>query len=90
MPALDLSLPFVLQTNTSDRGLGAILFQVVEGEEFPMLSIRWKLLVRETKYSTNKECLAIKWVVFTLWFYLLGHPFNLCSDHAHGFNGSTA
>ncbi|MCI4383990.1 hypothetical protein PGIGA_G00033150 [Pangasianodon gigas] len=55
------------QTDTSDRGLGAILSEVVVGEECPVPYISWKLSVRETKYSTiEKECLAFKWVVLTL------------------------
>lgn len=48
----DFSLPFVLQTDASDRGLGAVLSQVVEGEDRPILYISRKLSVRETKYST--------------------------------------
>ncbi len=38
---------------------------------------------RETRYSTvEKECLAIRWAVLTLRYYLLGREFTLCSDHA--------
>ncbi|XP_060774793.1 kynureninase isoform X2 [Neoarius graeffei] len=70
-------------TDTSDRGLGAVLSQEVEGEDRPVLYISRKLSVCEGRYHTiEKECLAIKWVVLTLCFYLLGCPFTLCSDHA--------
>uniref|UniRef100_A0A8C1RIN6 Gypsy retrotransposon integrase-like protein 1 n=1 Tax=Cyprinus carpio TaxID=7962 RepID=A0A8C1RIN6_CYPCA len=77
------SLPFLLQTDTLDRGLGAVLSQEVEGEDRPVLYISRKLSKRETRYSTiEKECLAIRWAVLTLRYYLLGREFTLCSDHA--------
>ena len=48
-----------------------------------MLYISRKLLQQETKYSTvEKECLAIRWAVGSLRYYLLGRPFTLFSDHA--------
>uniref|UniRef100_A0A9J8D6N2 Gypsy retrotransposon integrase-like protein 1 n=1 Tax=Cyprinus carpio carpio TaxID=630221 RepID=A0A9J8D6N2_CYPCA len=79
----NFSLPFLLQTDASDRGLGAVLSQEVEGEDRPVLYISRKLSKRETKYSTiEKECLAIRWAVLTLRYYLLGREFTLCSDHA--------
>jgi hypothetical protein len=38
---------------------------------------------REKKYSiTEKECLAVKWVLDTLKYYLLGTHFTLVTDHA--------
>ena len=79
----NFSLPFILQTDASDRGLGAVLTQQVEGVDRPVLYISRKLSQRETKYSTvEKECLAIRWAVGSLRYYLLGRPFTLCSDHA--------
>ncbi len=78
----DFSLPFLLQTDASDRGLGAVLTQEIGGEEHPVLYISRKLSKRETMYSTiEKECLAIRWAVLTLRYYLLGREFTLCSDH---------
>ncbi len=48
-----------------------------------MLYISRKLSKRETMCSTiEKECLAIRWAVLTLRYYLLGREFTLCSDHA--------
>ncbi len=79
----NFNLPFLLQTDASDRGLGAVLAQVVGGEERPVLYLSRKLSKRETRYSTvEKECLAIRWAVLTLRYYLLGREFTLCSDHA--------
>ncbi len=79
----NFDLPFLLQTDASDRGLGAVLAQVVGGEERPVLYLSRKLSKRETRYSTvEKECLAIRWAVLTLRYYLLGREFTFCSDHA--------
>ncbi len=55
----DFSLPFLLQTDASDRGLGAVLTQEIGAEERPVLYISRKLSKRETMYSTiEKECLG--------------------------------
>ena len=79
----NFSLPFNLQTDASDEGLGAVLTQQVEGVDRPVLYVSRKLSQRETRYSTvEKECLAIRWAVGSLRYYLLGRPFTLCSDHA--------
>ncbi|XP_056598991.1 uncharacterized protein LOC130417451 [Triplophysa dalaica] len=81
--APDFSLPFLLQTDASDRGVGAVLSQEIEGEDRPVLYISRKLSRAEMRYSTiEKECLAIRWAVLTLRYYLLGREFTLCSDHA--------
>ncbi|XP_064177504.1 uncharacterized protein LOC135247687 isoform X2 [Anguilla rostrata] len=74
---------YCIPTDASDRGLGAVLTQQVEGVDRPVLYISRKLSQREAKYSmVEKECLAIRWVVGALRYYLLGRPFTLCSDHA--------
>ncbi|XP_056277635.1 uncharacterized protein LOC130198493 [Pseudoliparis swirei] len=71
------------QTDASNRGLGAVLSQQVEGFDRPVLYISRKLSERERRYSTvEKECLAIRWAVDSLRYYLLGRSFTLWSDHA--------
>ncbi|XP_064189940.1 uncharacterized protein LOC135253968 [Anguilla rostrata] len=52
---------YCIPTDASDRGLGAVLTQQVEGVDRPVLYISRKLSQREAKYSTvEKECLAIR------------------------------
>ncbi len=77
----DFGCPFLLQTDASDAGLGAVLSQVQEGEEHPVLFI--KLTKAERNYATiEKEALAVKWAVLELRYYLLGRKFTLLTDHA--------
>nr|XP_054591237.1 uncharacterized protein LOC129155100 isoform X2 [Nothobranchius furzeri] len=77
----DFDEPFVLQTDASDRGIGAVLLQGHENLH-PVAFISRKLFPREVKYSTvEKEALAIKWALDSLKFYLLGREFTLQTDH---------
>jgi len=51
---------FVLQTDASNEGLGAVLLQEEEGFKHPIAYVSRKLLQREKNYSTiERECLAI-------------------------------
>ena len=79
----DFDKPFVLQTDASDRGVGAVLSQLDdEGAEHPVAYFSRKLLPREERYSTvEKECLAIKLGVQIFRVYLLGRPFTIQMDH---------
>ncbi|KAI2644530.1 Retrovirus-related Pol polyprotein from transposon 17.6 [Labeo rohita] len=71
------------RTDASNTGLGAVLFQVRDGEEHPVIYISWKLTPAETRYAAvEREALAIKWAVLELWYYLLGRRFTLMTDHA--------
>ena len=72
--APDFSKEFTLQTDASERGVGAVLSQH-EGvnEDHPVAFFSRKLLPREEKYSTvEKECLAVKLGVQAFRTYLLG------------------
>lgn len=74
--------PFTVQTDASGLGLGAVLLQGVGEERHPVTFISRKLFPRETRYSTvEKECLAIKWALDTLKYYLMGKEFVLETDH---------
>ncbi|CAM5100341.1 unnamed protein product [Eretmochelys imbricata] len=81
--APDLGKEFILQTDASDVGMGAVLSQMVGNDEHPIHFLSRKLLPRERKYTiVEKECLAVKWAVVSLRYYLLGWRFTLVTDHA--------
>ncbi|XP_073688694.1 von Willebrand factor A domain-containing protein 5A-like [Garra rufa] len=81
--APDFGCPFLLQTDASDTGLGAVLSQIQEGEEHPIIYISRKLSKAGKNYAAvEKEALAIKWAVLELRYYLLGRKFTLVTDHA--------
>ena len=78
----DKDLTFVLRTDASNFGLGAVLFQYHENTPFPVSFASRKLLDRETKYSTiERECLAIVFAVEKFKYYLYGKEFFLEIDH---------
>ena len=78
----DFTQRFLVQVDASGVGLGSVLAQGKEGEEQPVLYLSRKLHPRETRYSTiEKECLAIKWTLDSLRYYLLGRTFDLETDH---------
>jgi hypothetical protein len=78
----DLSKPFVLRTDASDSGLGALLLQD-QGKGLQIVSCASKkLLPAERNYSTiERECLAIVWAVKKYSPYLYGRSFTVQSDH---------
>ena len=79
----DFSKSFVLSTDASDTGIGAVLSQTHEDGQFPVMYISRKLLPREQRYSVvEKECLALVWAVKTLNTYLMGREFVVETDHA--------
>ena len=79
----DLSRPFILQTDASERGIGAVLSQTTtKGDEHPIAYYSRKLLPREEHYAVvEKECLAIKLGIQAFRVYLLGRPFVVQTDH---------
>ena len=79
----DFKKPFVLQTDASDRGVGAVLSQRNEaGDDNPIAFFSKKLQPREERYSTiEKECLAIKLAMQAFRTYLIGRHFTVETDH---------
>ncbi|PIK34749.1 hypothetical protein BSL78_28428 [Apostichopus japonicus] len=74
--------PFVLDTDASQFGIGAVLSQKQSGQEL-VISYGSRLLTkRERNYcTTRKELLAVVYFVRYFRHYLLGKPFLLRTDH---------
>jgi len=78
----DFNEKFVLQTDASDIGLGAVLTQKIQGEERVIAFASRRLIAAEENYSaTEKECLAIIWTIRKLRCYLEGYRFEVITDH---------
>lgn len=79
----DYSKPFIVQTDASDIGMGAILVQG-EGEEEKVVAF-WsqKLNPAQRKYqTTERECLAVILAVEKFRPYIEGIEFTVITDHA--------
>ncbi|KAL7638539.1 UNVERIFIED_CONTAM: hypothetical protein RMT77_011109 [Armadillidium vulgare] len=73
---------FVLQTDTSDVSLGAVLMQTYDDGNFPIAFASKKLTMREKAYSTiEKEGLGILFGVKKFDNYLFGKEFILQIDN---------
>ena len=79
----DFSRPFLLQTDASERGVGAVLSQRSDQvEDHPIAYFSKKLLPHEERYSRiKKECLAIKMAMNIFRMYLIGRHFTVDTDH---------
>ena len=76
--------PFVLQTDASDLGLGAVLTQFdVHGNERVISYASRPLTDREKEYSaTEKEALAVVFATNHYRVYLFSKTFTLVTDHS--------
>ncbi|XP_076434600.1 uncharacterized protein LOC143274616 [Babylonia areolata] len=78
----DQSKPFVLRTDASGTGLGAVLLQEHEGMLRPVAYASKKLVGAEFRYhAIELECLAVVWSVRKFYPYLHGRTFQLQCDH---------
>ena len=78
----NLSKKFVVRTDASDTGLGAVLLQEHDGILFPVMYCSRKLLPREQNYAImERECLAVVWAINKLKLYLYGVEFVIQTDH---------
>ncbi len=73
---------FILRTDASDTGVGAVLLQDFHGEKFPIAYASKKLSKCQRKYSViERECLAVIWAIHKFEPYLYGREFLLETDH---------
>nr|XP_048715732.1 uncharacterized protein LOC125640603 [Caretta caretta] len=79
----DPSKPFILHTDASLEGLGAVLYQEVEGKHKPVAFASRGLSDSETRYPTHKlEFLALKWAITEKFRdYLYGAQFQVWTDN---------
>ena len=77
----DFARTFVVQTDASGIGVGAVLSQG-DNEDRRVAYFNWKLLPREKAYSTiKKECLAVVLAIKHFHVYLIRKPFVIPTDH---------
>ena len=79
----DFDKPFILQTDASEYGVGAVLSQHDKhGRDHPIAYFSRKLLPRGVRYSTvEKECFTIKLGMEMFRVYVLGRKFTVEMDH---------
>ena len=78
----NFELEFILFTDASDFGIGAVLSQMIDTKERVIAYYSRHLSVTEQNYSnTEKECLAVVNAVKHFRPYLLGRHFTLIVDH---------
>jgi hypothetical protein len=78
----DASKPFVLRTDASGVGLGAILMQDHGAGLQPLAYASKKLTDTEKRYHTVElECYAVVWGIRKFYPYLFGRNFVVESDH---------
>nr|KAG5703408.1 hypothetical protein BaRGS_022457 [Batillaria attramentaria] len=75
-------LPYILRTDASEKGLGAVLLQDQGQGPQPVAYASKKLTGPELNYSViEKECLAVVWGIEKFDPYLYGRTFVLETDH---------
>ncbi|CAM4683658.1 unnamed protein product [Lepidochelys kempii] len=82
--APDFDKPFLVTTDVSERGVGAVLMQEGPDQEFhPVVFLSKKLSERESNWSVSeKECYTIVYALEKLRPYVWGQHFHLQTDHA--------
>ena len=74
---------FVLHTDASGKGIGAVLGIIRDGEEIPVGYYSKKLIASEQKYAvTEMECLAVVKAISHFEVYLTGRQFTVVTDHS--------
>ena len=80
----DFSKPFILHTDASGKGLGAVLEQEQgDGKNHPVAFASRTLSKHEERYGiTELETLAVVWSLRHFRAYLYGHKCTIYTDHA--------
>ena len=80
----DFDKDFVLETDASKQGLGAILSQYqVDHKLHPVAYASRSISSTEANYAiTDLETLAVVWAVTHFRYYLYGHKVTIITDHA--------
>ncbi|CAM5175258.1 unnamed protein product [Eretmochelys imbricata] len=86
-PALrapDFNKPFLVTTNASERGVGAVLMQKGPNQKFhPVVFLSKKLSKRKSHWSiSEKECYTTVYTLKKLRPYVCGRRFHLQTDRA--------
>ena len=79
----DLTLPTIITTDTSNVGLGAVLYQThTDGTRRPVTYISCSLTATERNYAAiEKEALRVTWACERLDQYVRGLLFTIETDH---------
>ena len=79
----DFKAPFILHTDASGDGLGAVLYQVQEGKQRVIAYASRSLTKSERNYPVHKlEFLALKWAITDKFHeYLYGSQFQVYTDN---------
>lgn len=74
--------PITLQTDASDYGIGAYLFQTIDGVDYPVAFMSEALTDAEARWTTiEKECYAIVYALKKFEHLIRDVHFLLQSDH---------
>ncbi len=79
----DFDKSFVLETDASIQGLGAVLSQKqADGKLHPVAYASRSLASNEERYAiTDLETLAVVWAISHFQYYLYGHDVTIHTDH---------
>ena len=81
MAAPNFKLPFIIQTDASAVGLGAVLLQETDGKLSTIMYASRALSKQEKRYSAvERECLAIVWAIEKMRPYVECTKFKVLSD----------